>query len=119
MRRFAFASILTFFACTFGCAHAVTEGRKIDSAKVGGLKIDQPKAEVVRSFGDPRKIEILPSGELKYIYRYYSRTPHWFTPNEEEKQDLEIVFKEDAVQSFKYRTTESEPTVRSNALYPH
>ncbi len=111
--------LVILLAFPLGCGHPLTEGRKIDSAKFGGLKIDQPKAEVVRSFGDPRKIEILPSGELKYIYRYYSRTPHWFTPNEEEKQDLEIVFKEDAVQSFKYRTTESDPAVRSNAVYPH
>jgi outer membrane protein assembly factor BamE (lipoprotein component of BamABCDE complex) len=111
--------LVALLAFTFGCAHAVTEGRKIDSAQVGTLRIDQPKADVVQTFGDPLKIELLPSGELKYKYRYYSLTPHWFEANEVEKQDLEIIFNTDhTVQSYNYKTSESDPAVRSSEVYP-
>lgn len=107
--------LILMLALTFGCAQTVMEGRKIDSSKVSFLALDQPKDTVVSSFGAPLKTETLPSGETKYVYHYYYMKPHWWTTNEVEEQDLEIILKDDQVQSFKYKGAETDPVTTQPA----
>jgi hypothetical protein len=95
--------VLIMVAFSFGCASTVMEGKKIDAAKVNTLALDQPKDQVVAAFGPPLKTEEGMSGETKYIYHYYFKKPHWWTVDEVERQDMEILLKNDRVDSFKYK----------------
>ncbi len=93
--------IMLLFA--FGCTSAMIEGKKFDASKVSTLALDQPKDQVVAAFGQPLKTENLPSGVTKFIYHYYYKNPHWWTYDEEDRQDLEVLFKDNRVESFKYK----------------
>ncbi len=95
--------LILMLVFTFGCAPTVIEGRRIDASKVSTLALDQPKNTVISTFGDPLKTETMSSGETKYIYHYYYNNPHWWTADEVVRQDMEILLKNDMVQSFRYK----------------
>ncbi len=94
--------VIVMLAFAFGCASTVMEGKKIDSSKVSTLALDQTKDQVVAAFGQPGKTEKAADGE-KYIYHYYLKKPHWWTVDEVETQDMEVLFKNNRVESFKYK----------------
>ncbi len=103
--------LIVIIALTAGCARTVIEGKKIDASKVDTLALDQPKDKVIAAFGQPLKTENLPSGMTKYIYHYYYKNPHWWTTDEMERQDLEIVLKNDKVESFNFKGTGMDPVL--------
>ncbi len=96
---------VVLLAFSFGCASAIKEGKKIDAAKVNTLALDQSKEQVLAAFGPPLKTENRVPGETKYIYHYYFKKPHWWTVDEVEKQDMEILLKNDRVENFKFKGT--------------
>ncbi len=92
-----------------GCAPTVIEGGKIDSAKVKQLVIQSTKVDkVVEMFGKPQQIEQLSSVEEKYVYRYLTKDPSWYTMDKTNKQILEIIFKDGVVQNYKFRSEAME-----------
>ncbi len=101
--RYIGIALIVMLAFAFGCTPTVMEGRKIDASKVSTLALDQTRGQVVAAFGEPVKKENLSSGETKYIYHYYLKKAHWWTVDEVETQDLEVLFKNDRVESFKYK----------------
>ena len=111
--RYLSLVLIGIFAITVGCASTVVEGKKFDASKVNTLALDQPKDSVVAAFGPPLKTESLPSGMTKYIYHYYYKNPHWWTTDDLEKQDLEIVLKNDRVESFNFKGTGMESVLAS------
>ncbi len=102
--RYIGVALIVMLAFAFGCAPTVMEGKKIDAAKVSGLALDQTKDQVVSAFGQPVKTEKVAGGE-KYIYHYYLKKPHWWTVDEVERQDMEVVFINNRVDSFKFKGT--------------
>jgi hypothetical protein len=95
--------LLVIVVFVVGCAPTVMEGKKIDAGKVNTLALDQPKDQVISAFGPPLKTESLPTGEMKYVYHYSFKKPHWWTVDEVERQDMEVLLKNDRVESFKFK----------------
>ncbi len=102
--RYVGVALIVMLAFAFGCAATVMEGKKIDASKVSTLALDQTKQQVVAAFGEPVKKENVAGGE-KYIYHYYLKKPHWWTVDQVETQDLEVVFINNRVDSFKFKGT--------------
>lgn len=98
--------LLVLLAFIFSCGSTVIEGRKINTSKLREMIKGQTKAEnVVRSFGQPARIEKMPSGEQKYLYHYYKEEyTYWWTVPRLETQKVEIVLKEGVVQDYRYST---------------
>ena len=103
--RYTTILLIFLMALTFGCGKMVMEGRKIDEAKVKDLMaMSNTSAKVEQAFGKPDKVEKMASGEEQYSYRYYYKNPHWWTIDEVEEQNLKIMVKDDAVQSYNYKS---------------
>ena len=84
----------------------IMEGQKIDEAKVKDLMAtNNTSTKVEQAFGKPDKVERMASGEEQYSYRYYYKNPHWWTVDEVEEQNLKIMVKDGAVQSYNYKTS--------------
>ena len=93
MRTIAILAIL-ILAFSFGCAKTIIDGKKIDSSKTSQLMIGSTTPENIEAlFGKPGQVQDLPNGEKKFMYHYYYNNPHWWTIDETEKQDLDVVFK--------------------------
>jgi hypothetical protein len=102
MMKWVSLVLVVMVAFVFGCAPAVLEGRKIDSAKISQMSIGQTnKAKVEELFGKPAKTEMVSPGVEKYIYNYREEDPKWYSPDSIQKQNLEVVFQNGIVQYYK------------------
>ncbi len=100
-----YLAILLIFAVgfTFSCASTTYEGRKIDPAKLDKLTAGETKVgQVEEMFGKPDRIEELSSGENNYIYEYCRKNPEWYTIDDLNAQKLEVLVKDEVVQTFKF-----------------
>jgi outer membrane lipoprotein-sorting protein len=101
--------LILLVAFTFGCAETVTQGRKIDEAKVKDLMVSYNTTDkLIEAFGKPDKVEKLPSGAEQYTYRYYFRNPHWWTIDDVQEQNLKVVVKDNEVQSYNFTKGSTE-----------
>jgi hypothetical protein len=100
--RIASLVLILLMAFTVSCGPAVTQGRYIDADKRSEIVNGQTNSDrVVELFGQPEKIEKLPSGEEKYIYQYYREEyEHWWTLPKYDKQTLEISIKDGMVKDY-------------------
>ena len=101
----------------FGCGPKIIEGRKIDGTKIGEIIKGKTTAEkVVELFGKPEKIEKLPGGGEKYMYRYsQDEYTHWWTLPRLETQQLTVVFKDGIAQDYQYENQiRDEITAKEN-----
>jgi hypothetical protein len=100
-----YLAILLIFAVgfTFSCASTTYEGRRIDRAKVETLTAGETRVgQVEEMFGKPDRIEQLSSGEDNYIYEYCRKNPEWFTIDDLDAQKLEVLLKDEVVQTWKF-----------------
>jgi outer membrane lipoprotein-sorting protein len=101
--------LILLMGFAFGCAQTITEGTRIDEAKVKDFMARYNTADqVTQAFGKPYRVEKLPSGEDQFLYRYYYKDPHWWTTDDIEEQNLKIVVKDNEVQSYNYRKGTTE-----------
>ena len=100
--RIASLVLILLLAFTVSCGPTITRGKYIDAERRSEIVNGQTTAErVVELFGQPEKIEKLPSGGEKYTYQYYHEEyNHWWTLPKYEKQDLEISIKDGMVQDY-------------------
>ena len=100
--RTASLVLILFLTLTISCGPTVTRGNYIDAERRneivnGTTTVDR----VVELFGQPNKIEKLPSGGEKYTYEYYHEEyDKWWTLPKYEKQNLEISLKDGKVQDY-------------------
>ncbi len=87
-----------------GCGYTIMEGKKFDAAKrTEIIKMKTTAPEVIQILGQPAKIEKLPAGQEKYIYRYYKEEyTHWWTLPKIEHEKLEVLLKNGVVQDYSY-----------------
>ena len=100
-----YLAILLIFAVgfAFSCASTTYQGRKIDPAKVEKLTAGETRVgQVEEMFGKPDRIEQSSSGENNYIYEYCRKDPEWYTIDELDAQKLEVLLKDEVVQTFKF-----------------
>jgi outer membrane protein assembly factor BamE (lipoprotein component of BamABCDE complex) len=98
---------------TFSCGPTVTEGRRIDAAKVRQMAPgDTQVGKVEEMFGKPTKIEKLPTGEEDYVYIYKTAEPHWWTLDKVSGQQLNVLVKDGIVQTWKLRTEGKEVVLK-------
>ena len=110
--RYLTIPLIFVVALTFGCG-IVTEGRKIDEAKLNDIMTtNNTSAKVEQAFGKPDKVEKMASGEEQYSYRYYYVNRHWWTTNDVEEQNLKINLKDNEVQSYSYRKASTEKLIK-------
>ena len=106
--RYLAIGLIFLMAFTFGCGKMVTEGRKIDEAKLNDLMAtSNTSAKIEQALGKPDKVEKMASGEEQYSYRYYYKNPHWWRVDDVQEQNLKIIVKDDMVQSFNYKTSDT------------
>ncbi len=100
--RIASLGLILLLAFTVSCGPAITRGNYIDAERRNEIVNGQTNAaRVVELFGQPNKIEKLPSGGEKYTYEYYHEEyEHWWTLPKYEKQNLEVSFKDGMVQDY-------------------
>ena len=100
--RIASLVLVLLLAFTVSCGPTITRGKWFDEGKRNELVNGQTTSErVVELFGQPDKIERLPSGGEKYTYQYYHEEyDHWWTLPKYEKQNLEISLKDGMVQDY-------------------
>ncbi len=100
--RIASLVLILLLAFTVSCGPTITRGKMIDEEKRAEIVNGQTTSDrVVELFGQPDKIEKLPSGGEKYTYQYYHEEyDHWWTLPKYEKQDLEISLKDGMVQEY-------------------
>jgi len=110
MRYLSIALVLLLaLAVGVGCAKTI-EGKKIDAAKTKELLAPGiNESKVVQMFGEPQQKEQLPSGETKYIYYYREKRPRLFDTDPKDQQRLEVFFKNNMVQRYRYAYLEEEP----------
>ena len=114
MRYLSVALVLLLaLAVGVGCAKTF-EGKQIDGAKTKDLLAPGTnEKKVVQMFGEPQQKEQLPSGETKYTYYYrmkdFMAFFHRRNADPEEQQRLEVFFKNDTVQRYRYVTAELDP----------
>src|SRR4030043_181205 len=90
---------------TIGCGPTIMEGKRIDAAKRSQIiKGQTTAAEVVGIWGQPAKIEKLPSGAEKYVYQSYKEEfTHWWTLPKFERQRMEVIIDKGIVHDYSYR----------------
>jgi len=90
---------------TIGCGPTIIEGKRIDAAKRSQIiKGQTTAAEVVGIWGQPAKIEKLPSGAEKYVYQYYKEEySHWWTLPKYERQKMEVIIDNGIVHDYRYQ----------------
>jgi len=117
MRYLSIALVLLLaLAVGVGCAKQI-EGKKIDGAKTKDLLASgTDEKQVVKMFGEPQQKEQLPSGETKYIYYYRTKDFMMFfhrrDADPEEQQRLEVFFKDNTVQRYRYVYAELDPVTK-------
>jgi hypothetical protein len=102
--KWASLILMALLGLASSCGPTLIEGRKIDPSKLKEVIKGQTKSEVVvQNLGQPERIEKMPSGEEKYVYRYYKEEyTHWWTLPRYEKQEAEIVVNDGVVQDYRY-----------------
>jgi hypothetical protein len=102
--RIASLVLILLLAFTVSCGPTITRGKYIDAERRNEIVNGQTTSDrVVELFGQPAKIEKLPSGGEKYTYEYYHEEyEHWWTLPKYEKQNLEISLKDGMVQEYVY-----------------
>jgi hypothetical protein len=102
--KWASLILMALLGFASSCGPTIIEGRKIDISGLKEVIKGQTTAEiVVQSLGRPERIEKMPSGEEKYVYRYYKEEyTHWWTLPRYERQDVEIVLNDGVVQDYRY-----------------
>ena len=110
MRYLSIALVLLLaLAVGVGCAKTI-EGKKIDGAKTKDLLAPGTnESKVVQMFGEPQQKEQLPSGETKYIYYYREKSYLWWHADPKDQQRLEVFFKDNTVQRYRYVYAEVDP----------
>jgi hypothetical protein len=100
--RIASLVLILLLAFTVSCGPTITRGKWIDEEKRTEIINGQTTSNrVVELFGQPDKIETIPSGGEKYTYQYYREEyEHWYTLPKYEKQDLEVFLKDGMVQEY-------------------
>jgi hypothetical protein len=98
-----------------GCAKTI-EGKKIDGAQTKDLLAPGTnESKVVQMFGEPQQKESLPSGETKYIYYYREKSRLWWHAAPKDQQRLEVFFKDNTVQRYRYVDMDVEPITKDIA----
>ena len=102
--RFIGLIAILLLVFTIGCGPTIMEGKRIDVAKRSQIiKGQTTAAEVVGIWGQPAKIEKLPSGVEKYVYQYYKEEySAWWTLPKYERQKMEVFIKDGVVQDYVY-----------------
>ena len=100
--RIASLVLILLLAFTVSCGPSITRGKYIDAERRNEIVNGTTTADrVVELFGQPDKIEQLPSGGEKYTYEYYHEEyEHWYTLPKYEKQNLEVSLKDGMVQDY-------------------
>ncbi len=104
-------ALILLLSLTMGCA-AIMEGKRIDSSKTKDLMAaGTGQADVVKMFGEPQQKENLPGGETKYVYYYRTQSRLlWFrTGQPQDQQRLEVFFKDNQVDRYRYRDSGVTP----------
>jgi outer membrane protein assembly factor BamE (lipoprotein component of BamABCDE complex) len=101
--------LMVLLAFTFSCAPSILEGRKIDADKVKQIQPGTTDVnKLVGILGTPAKIDKTSEGDLMYVYTYATDAPHWWTVDKTQGQNLEVVFKNGIVNTYKFRETRQE-----------
>jgi SmpA / OmlA family len=110
--RYLSIALVLILVLAVGCAKTI-EGKKIDGAKTKELLAPGTnESKVVQMFGEPQQKETLPSGETKYIYYYREARKMLWSTNPKDQQRLEVFFKDNMVQRYRYVYNEEEPITR-------
>ena len=108
--RYVSIALVLLLALAVGCT--TMEGKKIDASKTKSLIADGTTPEaVVKMFGEPQQKETLASGETKYVYYYRAQGRMlWFRTGQPRDQErLEVFFKNNQVDRYRYLDTEQQP----------
>lgn len=114
--RYLSIALVLLLALAVGCAKNI-EGKKIDGAKTKDLlAAGTNESKVVQMFGEPQQKETMPNGEVKYTYYYkesdYLMFYHRRGADPQEQQRLEVFFKNNAVQRYRYVYAEIDPVMK-------
>ena len=114
--RYLSIALVLLLALAVGCAKNI-EGKKIDGAKTKDLlAAGTNESKVVQMFGEPQQKETLPNGEVKYTYYYREKDYLMFYSRKgadpQEQQRLEVFFKNNAVQRYRYVYAELDPIMK-------
>jgi len=114
--RYLSIALVLLLALAVGCAKNI-EGKKIDGAQTKNLlAAGTNESKVVQMFGEPQQKETLPNGEVKYTYYYresdYLMFYHRRGADPQEQQRLEVFFKNNAVQRYRYVYAELDPIMK-------
>jgi hypothetical protein len=105
-------ALVLLLALSVGCGK-ITEGKKIDGAKTKDLlAAGTNESRVVQMFGEPQQKDQLPSGETKYIYYYREKGYLWWHAAPKDQQRLEVFFKNNTVQRYRYVYAEVDPITK-------
>ncbi len=109
--RYLSLALVLLLGLAVGCA-TITEGKRIDGSKTKNLLADGTSPDaVVKMFGEPQQKETLTSGETKYVYYYRTQGRMLFfrTGQPRDQERLEVFFKGNQVDRYRYVNTEQDP----------